>query len=177
MYRAYKVKAIIIGSGKSLFSPRVFLHRLGLTTTNTRNLALQTIRVRPSCKRYGHGMSRWFVSLAETTCIFSDVLAWPGRRWLNVNETTSCFRIRHISIRVPRSESGRSHETQQETRKRQEEWRTVVRDPRSPHWTEPMLVVTHERVLAKDDETYSYLVLLCTHRPPPHPPPPACAIP
>lgn len=50
MYRAYKVEPVIIGSGKSLFSPRVFFHRLGLTTTNTWNLVLQTICVRLSCK-------------------------------------------------------------------------------------------------------------------------------
>lgn len=94
------METIIIGSGKSLFSARVFLHRLGLTTTNTRNLALQTIRVRPSCKRYVTACRGGSCRFRKRRASFLTCSRGPcdGRRGWNVNETTSCFRIRHISV-------------------------------------------------------------------------------
>lgn len=94
-------------------------------------------------------MSRWFVSLPEATCIFSDVLAWPVRRRGWKRQRNNKLFLDSSYIRVPRSESGlsavsvRAKSRNTGDTEETEERRTVcaTRDPIG----EPMLVVTHER--------------------------------
>lgn len=93
-------------------------------------------------------MSRWFVSLPEATCIFSDVLAWPVRRDVGVERQRNNKLFLHSSyIPVPRSESAGPSAVRAVTKHRRhgrDRGETDSRATRDPIG-EPMLVVTHER--------------------------------
>lgn len=84
-------------------------------------------------------MSRWFVSLPETTCIFPDVLAWPARRTtsgLNGRRDNKFFsHSSYIRAEIPsprlsrvRTKSRNTRETRKRDGRREtEERRTVER--------------------------------------------------
>lgn len=111
-------------------------------------------------------MSRWFVSLPETTYIFPDVLAWPARRTTSgQNGRRDNKFFSHSSyIRAEILGSPRQGEVTKHTgdTEETEERRTVVRlDPIG----EPVLVVTHERFSHRRRTGWRdvfQLVLLCT---------------
>lgn len=155
---------VIIGSEKSLHSPRVFLHRLGLTTTNTWNLLLQTIRVGLSCKDSAEDLPRHVAMVRVAPG--SDVhLFWRARvaratrrrGWKRQRNNKLFLHSSYISVSrvwaLRRQRQGKVTKHRRHGRDRGET--DSLRDPRS-HWRTNAR--GHARaVLAKDDGTYSNL--------------------